>query len=358
MIIIELFWVVFGIGYVIYKGFKEERKTTLSFFKYFGLLVLILSPIGILGYFINYVDVSETGRIILLILLTIILVALIGFCLCMIYVAMRNKCSGGQYVINVISEENRKKKKSYVDKNIERIENIEIELRNAGYNMGELYTITGLREKRANKEKIVDAVRRELYFVPLYNQEDNRPSTTREIYECLSRLQRHNLLSYSEQMLGDILGISVDYMPLNKNVSKSNVRLRLISEYRARNANQHELQLIAAKTIWDSDIEEEAKRQRKELMIKRIMQIDGYTYPSECSSELPKDCEYISEFEECFSKKQKIKELMETSGYYLSNDLINRIAFDPQSPLNSVYSGTPADELYKWLCEVLSLIHI
>lgn len=352
MIVIELFWVVFGIGYVIYKGFKEERETTLSFFKFFGLLVLILSPLGILRYIADNDSTSEKGRIIASLLAIILLLALLCFCLYMIYIAVRNKCSGGQYAINAILEDEEKKKKSYVDKNIERIENIEIELRNAGYNIGELYTITGLREKKANKEKIVDAVQREIYFVPLYNRENNRPSTTREIYDCLSRLQRHNLLSYSEQMLGDILGISVDYIPLNKCITKDTVRYRMVMDAKNRGATTQSLQFTATKAIFDSDIKEEARRQRKELMIKRIMQIDGYTYPSECSGELPENCDYISEFEGCFSKKQKLKELMEAAEYHLSNDFINKIAFDPKSPLNSVYSGTPANELYKWLCKV------
>lgn len=113
MIIIELFWTVFGIGYVIYKGFKEERKTTLSFFKYFGLLVLILSPIWILGYIANNDSTSETGRIVASLLAIVLLLALICFCFYMIYVAVRNKCSGGQYVLNMLLEDNEKKRKSF-----------------------------------------------------------------------------------------------------------------------------------------------------------------------------------------------------------------------------------------------------
>lgn len=49
-------------------------------------------------------------------------------------------------------------------------------------------------------------------------------------------------------------------------------------------------------------------------------------------------------------KAKEIKKRMEDAGYHLNRGSIVRIAFSSSSPVNNLYSETPAKDLYEWEC--------
>lgn len=328
----SIIWILIGIGYVIYKGFQEERESTVSILKTLALIVLPAIFVAVIAG-----DNPQPELAIVCVLIWIIegIIAL----------KVMNKKNG---VITFY-----KSKEDKITKYSEnRARNLDKELKRAGYQVDFLFRLRG------EKERVNDTVRDEIYFVPLYNRNEDRAATIHEIYRDLCKLQRHSLIDYYEQRLCDILGVELDCIPINKNATEEDVyndRVRELRTY-ARQCDKkwsdRYIESMANRSVHTWDIEKEGQRQRKVLMIKKIMSGIGLKYPDEYADELPTNKKYINEFEECFSKKQKIKKLMKEAGYHLNNDIINRITYSDDSPINSIYVGTPADELYKWICKV------
>ena len=50
------------------------------------------------------------------------------------------------------------------------------------------------------------------------------------------------------------------------------------------------------------------------------------------------------------ARAKEVKKRMEDAGYYLANSSIVRITFNSSSPMNRLYSETPAKDLYDWEC--------
>lgn len=330
----SIIWILIGIGYVIYKGFQEERESTLSILKTLALIVLPAIFVAVIA------GDNPTPELAIVCVLIWIIEGIIAL-------KVMNKKNG------VITFS--KSKEDKIARHSEaRIKNLDRELLKAGYHVGDLFWSYGERKK------VTDAVKAERYFVPLYNRKEDRVSTIHEIYRDICKLQRYDLMTigYKEQHLSDILGVELDCIPINKNATKEDVyndRVRELHTY-ARQCDKkwsdRYIESMANRSVHTWDIEKEGKRQRKVLMIKKIMTSIGLKYPDEYADELPTNKKYINEFEQCFSKKQKIKKLMEEAGYHLNNDIINRITYSDDSPINSIYVGTPAVELYKWICKV------
>lgn len=330
----SIIWILIGIGYVIYKGLQEERESTVSILKTLALIVLPAIFVAVIAG-----DNPQPELAIVCVLIWIIegIIAL----------KVMNKKNG----VITFSKSKEDKIAKYSEN---RIRNLDRELLKAGYHMKRLLRFDHKREK------VADVVRREVYAIPLYNRKEDRPSTIAEIYECLSKWQRDNLniIGHKDVSLSNILGVELDCIPINKNATKEDVyndRVRELHTY-ARQCDKkwsdRHIESMANRSVHTWDIEKEGQRQRKVLMIKKIMTGIGLKYPDEYADELPTNKKYINEFEQCFSKKQKIKKLMKESGYHLNNDIINRITYSDDSPINSIYVGTPAVELYKWICKV------
>lgn len=331
----SIIWILIGIGYVIYKGFQEERESTLSILKTLALIVLPAIFVAVIA------GDNPTPELAIVCVLIWIIEGIIAL-------KVMNKKNG----VITFSKSKEDKIARYSEA---RIKNLDRELLKAGYHIKWLLNYDKI------KETVADVVRREEYAIPLYNRKEDRPSTISEIYECLSKHQRHDLYIMGhndDQSLSNILGVELDCIPINKNATREDVyndRVRELHTY-ARQCDKkwsdRYIESMANRSVHTWDIEKEGQRQRKVLMIKKIMSGIGLKYPDEYADELPTNKKYINEFEQCFSKKQKIKKLMEEAGYHLNNDIINRITYSDDSPINSIYVGTPAVELYKWICKV------
>ena len=324
LLLVDLLWIVIGTIYIVYKIQKDEHIFTKENIKFLlAIFGFILAPQIIVNLVCNEDNVEAARSIVLL----MTIVAMIGFCIYGFFATPKPKQSKNDILAK------------------QRIDGIQQEFNNAGYNVHKVFTIYG------NKEDVATAIAREKYMIPLYDKKESRQATIREVYALLSAYQRKVLLGYKEDQLAELCGIPIEYVPLNQNISESDVRSRNLHRARERNATKESLQLAATTMITSCDIKEEAKCQRKELMVDRLLQSIGLAYPYEFTSEFPSDRNYIEMFNACFDKQAKMRALMEDAGYHLNDNFINRLAFDLSSPVNSIYVNTPAEELYDWLCK-------
>lgn len=337
----SLIWVVIGVVYVIYKLQKEEPfgKVIVIFISYILFVLLLV----IIPYFVydDEQQAIEVGRII----------GLLCFSLPMTILCFWDNISN----LTIVKKFKYQKNEEFTTFCEKRAKNIQQELKDAGYNVGGLIGVHG------NFESVEDGIKREIRivgnsevvqnFVPLYNNRDlSCPTTIYEVYNGLCKLQRNILIGFKDEKLAELLEIPIEYIPLNHNVTKDNVRLNRLQCARGKGSTQESLQFIATQTLTIYDIKEEANRQRKVLMVQRILKNLGLSYPELFYYELPSDVNYIAVFNKCFEKQEKVRTLMDDAGYHLGIYLINKVAFDPSSPINSVYVNTPAEELYDWLC--------
>lgn len=329
MLAVDLLWIVFGIGYIVYKLQKEEHIFT----KDNIILILIIFAIFIVPQVIVKLSCDEdniqTVSNIVVLFTTILFLVL---------------CVYGLASFSISSKYNSKNDEitTYCK---ERAENIQQELKDAGYNISYLIGLD------MRPRSVKSAVEQEIYLVPLYDRKTSRPTTINEVYNGLCKLQRLTLIDAKDKTLAGLIGIPIEYIPLNSNITQTDVRSRKLYCSRKRGSTRESLQFIATQVITSYDIKEEANRQRKVLMVRRILKNLGLSYPESFYDELPSDVNYIAAFDKCFEKQGKVRILMDDAGYHLSIDLINKVAFDPLSPINSVYVNTPAEELYDWLCE-------
>lgn len=343
----SLIWVVIGVVYVIYKLQKEEPfgKVIVIFISY----ILFVGLLVIIPYFVydDEQQAIEVGRII----------GFLCFSLPMTIFCFWNDISN----LTIVKKFKYRKNEEFTTFCEKRAKNIQQELKDAGYNVGGLIGVHG------NFESVEDGIKREIRnesialiagnsevvqnFVPLYNNRDlSCPTTIYDVYNGLCKLQRHILIGFKDEKLAELLEIPIEYIPLNHNITKDNVRLNRLQCARGKGSTQESLQFIATQMLTTYDIKEEANRQRKVLMVQRILKNLGLSYPELFYYELPSDVNYIAVFNKCFEKQEKVRTLMDDAGYHLSIYLINKVAFDPSSPINSVYVNTPAEELYDWLC--------
>lgn len=86
MILIELLWIVFGVGYVVLKMLKEEQRATLAGIKmFFGFVLFFLLPIGTISYVAQSDSVSETTSMVFSVLGILYFVGVIAWFLWWLY---------------------------------------------------------------------------------------------------------------------------------------------------------------------------------------------------------------------------------------------------------------------------------
>lgn len=86
MLVVDLLWIVFGVGYIVVKLFKEEPVFTLAFFKmFFGFVLFFLLPIGTISYIAQSDVVSETTSKIFCVLYILYLIGAIAWFLWWLY---------------------------------------------------------------------------------------------------------------------------------------------------------------------------------------------------------------------------------------------------------------------------------
>lgn len=230
--------------------------------------------------------------------------------------------------------------------NKERIKTIQHELEYAGYN------ISNLIDHDGKPESIENAIKKNIESVPLYDRNSDCYTSIDEVYKSLCKLQRDTLIFLSDEKLADLLMIPIKYIPLNQNVAPTEVRARVLKRLREKGASKESMQYNATRVFMNFEFKSEAIRQRKELMVQRILNNLGLSYPEALKSELPSNENYITAFNDCFEKQEKICTLMEEAGYHLGIALINKVAFVFFGSTNSVHVNTPVEELYDWLCKV------
>ena len=218
-ILISLLWIVIGIIYIVYKGLKEERETTLHILIVLGLLFL---PV----LFVVTIDEPPSWIGILVILCWVIEIITV--------ITITNRRNGFY---------SKNKEKEICKLNSERLVNLEKELSDAGYYIK--YSI-GLNGK---KESVSEIVKREVHFVPLYNRKENRPATINEIYERLCAHQTYCLIESNDEVIEELIDIPLDLLPINPRIEQSTVREYYIREAQHRFANAYSLRLAAARTV-------------------------------------------------------------------------------------------------------------
>lgn len=221
-----IFWIIVGVVVIGYNGFKEASATTFAVILTIGLFIapcIVLS--GVNGD-------SEVSSIVVLWIVIEYIVAVALICRLADSSAKKKFAPWKERKIN-----------EYVDK---RLANLQQEFANAGYRVDNAIVVPPLNDKRLFEtfEETTNPMLRgsrkqkghNVSFCPsiLYNREEDRPATIKEIYKEISEIQLNAfLLVCSERDLGKIAGVDIGDLPLDNNISKrdlENIRIREIKE--------------------------------------------------------------------------------------------------------------------------------
>lgn len=249
-----------------------------------------------------------------------------------------------------------KKEKQIAENNEIRLQGLMKEFCDAGYHISDkLFEISFNKERHIYELKhcgVLNIIRK---HIDLYNRKTDRPATIQEIYERISQNQIEIMRLCSDETLSNLLKIKLESIPLNQ-VSKEDVRKWFINKVKhSPKCTSDSIAFEESCIITTYDIQEEARRQRKEVIIEMILLESGLEYPNNEVFNLP-DKTYVCKIHQLADRikntRQRVLSEMNDLGHYISNDNLERIIFDANSPLNAQYIGTSADKLYDWICKI------
>lgn len=289
MLAVDLLWIVFGIGYIVYKLQKEEKVFTRESVSILLAIAAFLFTPQILVSLIRDEDSRQFIRPIVTLVVTIL--PMLGLCIYGLF-------------SSVLSEYSSKKESLEINARARQsVQELRKIFEEHGYNNIPIQILEELLENPTSPLKTYGIAGINLQIC----------------YSWMCDKGTWEIDKLSRDDIGMKLGVPLDIIPLDKSMELGEASLECTT-----------------------------------LAKNRLLVQQGLLYRN-FTQYLNKSDEYYKLFnrfvDKSFEKREKVRTLMDDAGYHLSIDLINKVAFDPLSPINSVYVNTPAEELYDWLCE-------